>query len=79
MSHAAQPIKRADADRYMHALQKYLSLKRDMKAAGHELMRILIEELHVPTHRAVRTDPSSFIAGVLAANGISSPDQEDAP
>lgn len=78
MSQVAQPITQAAADRYLNSLQTYLSRKRDTKAAGQELFRILVEELGVSPQRAVRMEPSSFIAGVLAANGIRSPELDEA-
>lgn len=78
MSTIPKTISKADAQRYLDALQTYLSRKRDTKAAGQELFRILVEELGVSPQRAVRMEPSSFIAGVLAANGIRSPELDEA-
>lgn len=67
----------ADAQRYLATLQTYLSRKRDMKLAGQALMSILIDELGVPPQRAVRMEPSSFIAGILASAGLPPPEFED--
>jgi len=71
-------ISEKDAQRYLRVLQTYLSRKRDMKAAGQELMSILIQEFGVPVQRAQRMEPSSFIAGVLTAAGVATPEQDDA-
>lgn len=66
-----------DVKRYQAALQTYLSRKRDMKLAGAALMSIVIDEFGVPPQRAVRMEPSSFIAGILASAGLPTPEFED--
>lgn len=66
-----------DAQRFLNVLQVYLSRKRDLKLAHQTLMSILIDEFGVSPQRAVRMEPSSFIAGVLAAAGLPTPEFEE--